>query len=128
MIPPTSAAAVDLTFLVLHPLRVLILVRHMHAVQGGLRNPFHFRHVQHLKGASQFDDSGPCVMMATPSMLQSGMSRDLFEAWCEDERNTVIIADFAVQGTLAREILSNPSHVVTKAGVRVSHGMGACVE
>jgi Cft2 family RNA processing exonuclease len=35
--------------------------------------------------------------MATPSGLQSGVSRDAFEAWCEDKRNTVIIVDFAVQ-------------------------------
>jgi cleavage and polyadenylation specificity factor subunit 3 len=83
------------------------------------KNPFHLRHVRFLRGAAEFDDSGPCVMMATPSMLQSGLSRDLFEAWCEDPRNAVVIADFAVQGTLAREILSNPSHVTTKSGTRV---------
>jgi hypothetical protein len=120
-------------------------------------------------------------------MLQSGLSRDLFEAWCEDEVNTIIICDFAVQvrrfffwgggnlearglwgwsagcagsgaaraararrrraalllcsasrptdepalpalpfpqGTLAREILSNPTTVLTKAGVKVLGGWG----
>lgn len=31
-------------------------------------NPFQFKHVQHLAGS--LDDSGPCVVMATPSMLQ----------------------------------------------------------
>lgn len=31
-------------------------------------NPFQFKHVQHLTGS--LDDSGPCVVMATPSMLQ----------------------------------------------------------
>jgi cleavage and polyadenylation specificity factor subunit 3 len=46
------------------------------------------------------------------------LSRELFDAWCEDRRNGVIIADFAVQGTLAREILASPSHVMTKAGAR----------
>lgn len=84
-----------------------------------ISNPFQFRHVTHLKSASQFDDVGPCVVMATPSMLQSGVSRELFEAWCEDPRNCVIIADFAVQGTLARDILSNPSEIVTRAGARL---------
>jgi cleavage and polyadenylation specificity factor subunit 3 len=44
-------------------------------------NPFQFKHVTHLKSAAHFDDVGPCVVMATPSMLQSGMSRELFEAW-----------------------------------------------
>jgi hypothetical protein len=83
------------------------------------RNPFHFKHVQVLKGGAAIDDCGPCVVMATPSMLQSGLSRDLFEAWCESSQNTVIIADFAVQGTLARDILSSPTHVMSRQGVKV---------
>ncbi|PRW05865.1 Cleavage and polyadenylation specificity factor subunit 3 [Chlorella sorokiniana] len=82
-------------------------------------NPFQFKHISHLKSAAQFDDVGPCVVMATPSMLQSGVSRELFEAWCEDPRNCVVIADFAVQGTLARDILGNPSEVMTRNGVKV---------
>ena len=52
-------------------------------------------------------------------MLQSGVSRELFEAWCGDERNCVIIADFAVQGTLARDILTNPSDVMSRAGAKI---------
>lgn len=75
--------------------------------------------MQVLKGGAELDDSGPCVVMATPSMLQSGLSRALFEAWCESPANTIIIADFAVQGTLARDILSSPTHVVSSAGVKV---------
>ena len=38
---------------------------------------------------------------------------------CEDPRNGVIIADFAVQGTLARQLLDSPSHVITRAGAKV---------
>ncbi|GAX76938.1 hypothetical protein CEUSTIGMA_g4385.t1 [Chlamydomonas eustigma] len=82
------------------------------------RNPFNFRHVTHLSGTQHFDDVGPCVLMATPSGLQSGASRDIFEAWCEDERNAVIICDFAVQGTLAREILAGPTSILSKTGVK----------
>jgi Cft2 family RNA processing exonuclease len=75
------------------------------------RNPFAFRHVRVLKGGASFQDTGPCVMLATPSMLQSGFSRDLFEAWCESPANTTLIVDFAVQGTLARELLKSPGHI-----------------
>lgn len=82
-------------------------------------NPFQFKHVTHLKSTSQFDDVGPCVVMATPSMLQSGMSRELFENWCGDAKNCVIIADFAVQGTLARDILSSPSDILSRSGARL---------
>lgn len=79
-------------------------------------NPFVFNHVKHISKSSELDDVGPCVVLATPSMLQSGLSRDLFESWCEDPKNGVIIADFAVQGTLAREILSDINKVTARDG------------
>lgn len=53
-------------------------------------------------------------MLATPSMLQSGFSRELFEAWAGNPRNTVLIVDFAVQGTLARQLLDSPQTVTTR--------------
>lgn len=30
--------------------------------------------------------------MASPGMMQSGLSRELFESWCTDAKNGVIIA------------------------------------
>eukprot|EP00891_Asterochloris_glomerata_P003167 jgi/Astpho2/3167/fgenesh1_pm.00052_%23_3_t len=82
-------------------------------------NPFIFKHVTHLKSMQHLEDTGPCVVMATPSMLQSGLSRDVFEAWCQDPRNGVIIADFAVQGTLAKELISQPKEVLLRNGQKV---------
>ena len=82
-------------------------------------NPFVFRHVNHLAHAGGLDDVGPCVVLATPSMLQSGLSRELFEAWCGDSNNGVIIADFAVQGTLAREILGDCKSITSRAGAEL---------
>ena len=35
-------------------------------------------------------------------MMQSGLSRQLFEAWCTDKRNGVIVAGYCVDGTLAK--------------------------
>ena len=49
-------------------------------------------------------------------MLQSGTSRELFENWCESSDNGVVICDFAVQGTLAREILSDVKTVKARDG------------
>ncbi|KAF5395293.1 Cleavage and polyadenylation specificity factor [Paragonimus heterotremus] len=54
--------------------------------------------------------------MASPGMLQSGMSRELFENWCTDRRNGVIIAGYCVEGTLAKQILSLPTEVPTMSG------------
>ena len=49
-----------------------------------------------------FDDIGPSVVMASPGMMQTGLSRELFENWCSDRRNGVIIAGYCVEGTLAK--------------------------
>ena len=34
--------------------------------------------------------------------IKSGLSRELFEQWCTDRRNGVIIAGYCVEGTLAK--------------------------
>ena len=86
-------------------------------------NPFVFNHVKHITKSSDLEGSGPCVVLATPSMLQSGLSRELFEAWCEDPKNGVIIADFAVQGTLAREILGDVHKVTARDGSELQLNM-----
>lgn len=51
-----------------------------------------------------FEDIGPSVVLASPGMMQSGLSRELFESWCTDKRNGVIIAGYCVEGTLAKVI------------------------
>lgn len=54
------------------------------------------------QGMEHFDDVGPSVVMASPGMMQSGLSRELFESWCTDHRNGVIVAGYCVEGTLAK--------------------------
>lgn len=49
--------------------------------------------------------------MASPGFLQSGVSRQLFEQWCDDERHGVIIAGYTIEGTLANDLLSMPNEV-----------------
>lgn len=61
-------------------------------------------------------------MLATPSMLQSGFSRELFEAWAGNRNNTVLIVDFAVQGTLARQLQDSPQTVTTRDNRPVGGG------
>jgi cleavage and polyadenylation specificity factor subunit 3 len=38
--------------------------------QFSISNPFIFKHISNLKSMEHFDDSGPCVVMASPGMLQ----------------------------------------------------------
>ena len=70
-------------------------------------------------GIDHFDDIGPCVVLASPGMLQSGLSRELFEMWCTDPKNGCIVAGYCVEGTLAKHILSEPEDIQTMAGQRL---------
>ena len=91
--------------------------------QFAISNPFVFKHVSNLRSMEHFDDVGPCVMMASPGMLQSGLSRELFEMWCSDKRNGVIIPGYCVEGTLAKHILTEPADITTLSGVKVPLNM-----
>lgn len=85
--------------------------------QFPLHNPFKFKHIVNLKSREHFEDVGPCVMMASPGMLQSGLSRELFEAWCTNEKNGVIIPGYSVEGTLAK-VGEHPAGDMVPAGCR----------
>ncbi|XP_046546070.1 LOW QUALITY PROTEIN: cleavage and polyadenylation specificity factor subunit 3-like [Haliotis rubra] len=84
-----------------------------------ISNPFIFKHIINLKSMEQFEDIGPSVVLASPGMMQSGLSRELFENWCTDKRNGCIIAGYCVEGTLAKHILSEPDEIVTMTGQKL---------
>lgn len=81
-----------------------------------ISNPFIFKHISNLRGMDRFDDIGPSVVLASPGMLQNGLSRELFELWCSDSKNGCIIAGYSVEGTLARQIMSDPTHIKSLSG------------
>lgn len=85
-------------------------------IQLMTRNPFDFKHVRNLKDLFSFKDTGPCVVMASPGMLQTGFSRELFEKWCSSSKNGVVIPGYCVDGTVAKEILSEPKEVESMRG------------
>ncbi|XP_069028674.1 cleavage and polyadenylation specificity factor subunit 3-like [Embiotoca jacksoni] len=84
-----------------------------------INNPFVFKHISNLKSMDHFDDIGPSVVMASPGMMQSGLSRELFESWCTDKRNGVIIAGYCVEGTLAKHIMTEPDEINTMSGQKL---------
>ena len=96
-------------------------IRNAHAAGT---NPWEFTHVKDLdfgKGGSisNFDDSRPMVVMASPGMMQSGFSRELFEMWCSDKRNGLMMPGYSVAGTLAHHVMSEPKEITTSAGDKV---------
>lgn len=86
--------------------------------QMDVGNPFNFKFIKNLKSidVDNFSDQGPSVVFASPGMLQSGVSRQLFDRWASDPKNGCMIAGYAVDNTLAKEIMNTPKEVVTLEG------------
>lgn len=74
-------------------------------------NPFHFKHIKSLRSLDRFDDIGPTVMVASPGMLQNGVSRELLEKWAPDSKNTLLMTGYSVEGTMAKQILNDPTEI-----------------
>jgi cleavage and polyadenylation specificity factor subunit 3 len=89
--------------------------------QAITKNPFAFAHIQSQPEANRLlADPSPCVVLASPGMLQSGYSRQLLEAWCEDPANGVLITGYSIEGTLARVLLSDPQFIEARDGRRLA--------
>ncbi|KAI9807039.1 MAG: endoribonuclease ysh1 [Sarcosagium campestre] len=87
----------------------------------GKGGPWDFKHIRSLKNLDRFDDMGGCVMLASPGMLQSGVSRELLERWAPDQKNGVIITGYSVEGTMAKQIMTEPDQI---PAVMTSRGGG----
>jgi cleavage and polyadenylation specificity factor subunit 3 len=74
-------------------------------------SPWDFQFIRALKSLDRFEDVGPCVMLASPGMMQNGASRELLERWCPREQNGVIITGYSVEGTMAQTLLHEPEYV-----------------
>ncbi|PWN52228.1 hypothetical protein IE53DRAFT_385349 [Violaceomyces palustris] len=82
-------------------------------------NPFVFKHISNLRSLDKFEDKGPCVMMASPGFMQSGVSRELLERWAPDKRNGLIVSGYSVEGTMARNILNEPDEIIGMNGQKI---------
>ena len=74
--------------------------------------PFDFRHVRVVGSLRELDAQQalvpPCVVLASPGFLTEGVSREILERWCGDERNGVAICAYTIQGTLAHSLAFSP--------------------
>uniref|UniRef100_A0A453MHL9 Zn-dependent metallo-hydrolase RNA specificity domain-containing protein n=2 Tax=Aegilops tauschii TaxID=37682 RepID=A0A453MHL9_AEGTS len=61
--------------------------------------------------------------MASPGSLQSGLSRQLFDKWCTDKKNTCVIPGYAVAGSLAKTIITEPRKVELANGLNATLNM-----
>jgi len=88
------------------------------------RNPWHFKHVKNMperdRAWEESQTFGACVVLAAPGMLQSGVSKELFELWAPDKRNGIVVTGYAVPGTLANELKTDPDTVTLSDGRKLS--------
>jgi len=92
------------------------------ATEMAAAGPWDFRYIRSLKSLERFEDLGGCVMLASPGMMQSGVSRELLERWAPDPRNGVVITGYSVEGTMARMLMQEPESitaVMTKGASRM---------
>lgn len=63
----------------------------------------------------------PCAGSAWPQHVRRSHTPDseLFERWCVDKRNGVLLPGYSVEGTLAKKIQTKPSTIRTLAGRHV---------
>ncbi|SPQ20526.1 0d1634ed-d991-4e47-a446-4971dd9a1ab7 [Thermothielavioides terrestris] len=78
---------------------------------AGKGGPWDFKFIRSLKSIDRFDDVGGCVMLASPGMLQNGVSRELLERWAPSEKNGVIITGYSVEGTMAKQLMQEPDQI-----------------
>lgn len=83
-------------------------------------NPFVFKHISNLPQPRGWErkiaDGPPCVVLASPGFLQTGPSRELLELWAPDSRNGLIITGYSIEGTLARDIMTEPDEIIGLKG------------
>ncbi|KAI8994023.1 mRNA 3'-end-processing protein YSH1 [Trametes punicea] len=83
-------------------------------------NPFVFKHITNVPTTRGWErkiaEGPPCVVLASPGFMDSGPSRELLELWAPDSRNGLIVTGYSIEGTMAREILTEPEEIITVKG------------
>ncbi|KAH9839402.1 beta-lactamase-like protein [Rhodofomes roseus] len=83
-------------------------------------NPFVFKHISNVPHSRGWErkiaEGPPCVVLASPGFADSGPSRELLELWAPDSRNGIIITGYSIEGTMAREIQSEPDEIMSLKG------------
>ncbi|KAI8847819.1 cleavage and polyadenylation-specific factor 3-like protein [Chytridium lagenaria] len=82
------------------------------------RNMFDFKHIKPFE-RSLADDPGPMILFASPGMLHTGLSLDIFKKWCGDPKNMIILPGYCVPGTVGAKVLAGERFIDFEPGVRL---------
>ena len=80
------------------------------------KDPFDFKHVRVIK-QSGYREEGPCVVIASPGMLQNGVSFYFYNMWHDDPANGIIFAGYSVKNSFSYSLLEPSRRVEIKASV-----------
>jgi integrator complex subunit 11 len=78
------------------------------------KSVFDFSHIEEISVHDIKMKSGPMIIFATPAMLHSGTSLEIFKFLAPDERNLVVLAGLCVKGTLGHEMMSGKKQITIK--------------
>lgn len=79
------------------------------------KNMFEFRHIKGFD-RSYINNPGPMVVLSTPGMLHGGLSLQIFEEWCTNEMNMIIMPGYCTAGTVGHKILNGTRKIEFKKG------------
>ncbi|XP_041466608.1 integrator complex subunit 11-like [Lytechinus variegatus] len=74
------------------------------------RNLFEFQHIKPFD-RGYINNPGPMVVFATPGMLHSGLSLQIFKQWAPNEKNMLIMPGYCVAGTVGHKVLSGQKKI-----------------
>eukprot|EP00792_Barthelona_sp_PAP020_P003887 TRINITY_DN1734_c0_g1_i1.p1 TRINITY_DN1734_c0_g1~~TRINITY_DN1734_c0_g1_i1.p1 ORF type:complete len:752 (+),score=207.84 TRINITY_DN1734_c0_g1_i1:329-2257(+) len=62
-------------------------------------NPWSMPQVKYMNDIRDIPDDKPCVVLASPGMMQSGVSHELFIRWMDGHNNLLLLTGYMVHGT-----------------------------
>uniref|UniRef100_A0AC35TUX5 Integrator complex subunit 11 n=1 Tax=Rhabditophanes sp. KR3021 TaxID=114890 RepID=A0AC35TUX5_9BILA len=74
------------------------------------RNMFEFKNIQPFN-MDYAEDPGPMVVFSTPGMLHSGQSLKIFQKWCGDEKNMIIMPGYCTPGTVGHKVINGQKKI-----------------
>jgi len=75
------------------------------------KNVFDFPHVKPRPDGNVIHSTGPMILLATPGMLHAGYSLSVFQKWCSDKRNLIVLPGYCLPKTVGGKLLAGDKEV-----------------
>jgi len=77
-------------------------------------NPFqsdYFNPIKHHEARQEIIEGPPCIIMATSGMLEGGPALEYLKHLASDDKNTIVLVSYQIDGTLGRRIQSGAREI-----------------